>query len=92
MLSGMGRLTAVDRQEESSAIAPTLRMDLSELHKVEDLLNRLRPDIIVNAAAYTAVDRAESEPETAFVINASLPDCLARWARKKQFAGRSFFD
>ena len=43
---------------------------------------QLRPDVIVNAAAYTAVDKAESEPERVRNINALAPGILAREARK----------
>ena len=42
-----------------------------------DTLRRLRPDVIVNAAAYTAVDRAESEPQTVYTVNAEAPGILA---------------
>lgn len=45
-------------------------------------VHRVAPDIIVNAAAYTAVDQAESEPELAHTINAEAPAVLARQARE----------
>jgi dTDP-4-dehydrorhamnose reductase len=38
------------------------------------------PDLVVNAAAYTAVDRAENDSKPAFRMNADLPGCIARWA------------
>lgn len=44
-------------------------------------LARFEPDLVVNAAAYTAVDRAEDEPETAFRVNGEAPGLLARMAR-----------
>jgi dTDP-4-dehydrorhamnose reductase len=43
------------------------------------LLDRLRPTVVVNAAAYTAVDRAEQEPEAAYRANAQAPGVIARW-------------
>ena len=43
-------------------------------------LDELTPDLIVNAAAYTAVDRAEDERELAFTVNAESPGVIARWA------------
>jgi dTDP-4-dehydrorhamnose reductase len=49
---------------------------------VEILLNRLQPDLIFNAAAYTAVDRAEDDSVLAFSLNADLPGCMARWAER----------
>ena len=44
------------------------------------MLDALAPQVIVNAAAYTAVDKAESEPDQARAINAVAPGVLARWA------------
>ena len=54
-----------------------------DLARPQDLLPRLdalQPQVVVNAAAYTAVDRAEQEPELAQALNAALPALLATWA------------
>jgi dTDP-4-dehydrorhamnose reductase len=56
--------------------------DLTRPDAVRDLVSRTRPDVIVNAAAYTAVDRAETEPELAFAVNAGAVDVLAQSARR----------
>ncbi|MFL1406145.1 dTDP-4-dehydrorhamnose reductase [Marinobacter sp. M1N3S26] len=55
--------------------------DLSNPEEVKVLLDRYRPTCIVNAAAYTAVDQAESDPESAQALNVGLPEQLARWAK-----------
>ena len=44
------------------------------------MLEEVRPQLIFNAAAYTAVDRAESEPKLAHAINAGAPGIMANWA------------
>lgn len=54
--------------------------DLGDLDGVESLLESERPDIIFNAAAYTAVDQAEDNEELAHRLNAQLPARLAAWA------------
>lgn len=54
--------------------------DLSNLSLVREIVRKVRPDIIVNASAYTAVDKAESEPQIAHLINATLPSLLAEEA------------
>lgn len=51
--------------------------DLADPDQICDLVRRVRPAVILNAAAYTAVDRAESEPERAMAINALAPRILA---------------
>jgi dTDP-4-dehydrorhamnose reductase len=56
--------------------------DLARLDALAATVQSVRPDAIVNAAAYTAVDRAESEPELAHAINAAAPAVLAREARE----------
>ena len=52
--------------------------DLAEPGAIERLLDRQRPAIVINAAAYTAVDRAESEPGPAFALNRDGPAALAK--------------
>lgn len=52
--------------------------DLADAAALEALVERCAPDVIVNAAAYTAVDRAEDEPDAAHAINAIAPGVLAR--------------
>jgi len=54
------------------------RADLLEPASLPALLDRVAPDRVLNAAAYTAVDRAEDEPDAAFRINAEAPGVLAR--------------
>lgn len=54
--------------------------DLTDLPALRALLAHVQPDIVVNAAAYTAVDKAESEPELAQRINAQAPQVLADYA------------
>jgi dTDP-4-dehydrorhamnose reductase len=74
----LGKVFAVDR-----TALPGVRdlhvQDLGDLNQVEILLNRIRPDVIVNAAAYTAVDLAEENSELAFQVNQGLPERLAQW-------------
>lgn len=55
------------------------RADFDAPAELTALLDRLRPRRVVNAAAYTAVDRAESEPEAAFRANARAPGVIAAW-------------
>lgn len=55
--------------------------DLADAGQVRALVRRVGPEVILNAAAYTAVDRAESEPELAYAINADAPRVLAEEAR-----------
>jgi dTDP-4-dehydrorhamnose reductase len=68
---GFGSITAVDIES----------VDLADADQTRALVRRVRPDAILNAAAYTAVDRAESEPAIAHAINADAPRVLAEEAR-----------
>lgn len=58
------------------------QLDVANKAQVEALLSEFSPDIIINAAAYTAVDKAEQEPELADAINRTGPENLARVADK----------
>lgn len=71
-LQGIGEVVAVDRA----------RMDLADLDQVRDVIRAVRPALIVNPAAYTAVDRAESEPELAHRVNAAAPGVMAQEAAR----------
>lgn len=75
-LAPLGELIALDRHSSD------LCGDLTKLQGLADTVQTVRPDLIVNAAAYTAVDKAESEPELARAINALAPGVLAREAHK----------
>lgn len=52
-------------------------LDLADPASIRRVLSELKPDVIVSAAAYTAVDKAESEPELAFAVNAEGPAAIA---------------
>ena len=54
--------------------------DLLNADAITTLLNQIRPDLIINAAAYTGVDKAENEIDLAFAINAKAPEIMAQYA------------
>jgi dTDP-4-dehydrorhamnose reductase len=57
-------------------------LDLSQPDRIASVVRAARPEVIVNAAAYTAVDQAESEPEAAFAVNAHGVRILAEEAKR----------
>jgi dTDP-4-dehydrorhamnose reductase len=64
-------------------VAPTrARLDLSDGERIRNVVRDIRPQLIVNAAAYTAVDRAETESALAYKINAEAPGILAEEAAR----------
>ena len=71
-LPRLGEVIATDRET----------LDLADAEAIRRIVRATRPDVIVNAAAYTAVDRAESEPELAMRINARAPAVLAEEAQQ----------
>ncbi len=77
-LAPLGELVALDRH---STLVDGGCGDLNDLHGLRETVLSLRPDVIVNAAAHTAVDKAESEPELARTLNAKAPGVLAEAAR-----------
>lgn len=76
-LAPLGEVIALGRESEND-----LQGDLSQPTVLTQTIRKVAPDVIVNAAAYTAVDQAESEPELARTINAEAPGVLAREARE----------
>jgi dTDP-4-dehydrorhamnose reductase len=71
-LNVLGDVIATDREE----------VDLTNPDAIRQFIDQTKPDIIINPAAYTAVDKAESEPELARLINAVAPGVLAGKARE----------
>ena len=57
-------------------------LDLSDAAATLTVLDKYQPDIIVNPAAYTAVDKAESDVDLAYAVNAQAAGVMARWAQK----------
>ncbi len=72
-LSVLGELMALDRHSTPCG-------DLSQPQRLQEIVRALRPDVIVNAAAHTAVDKAESEVDLARTLNATAPGMLAQAA------------
>lgn len=58
--------------------------DLVDEAALSSLLNQFQPSLIINASAYTAVDKAESEPELAFAVNATAPKLMAQYAAEHE--------
>lgn len=73
-LRPLGELVALDFDSK------TLRADFSRPEGLAETVRQVRPDVIVNAAAHTAVDKAESEPALAEALNATGPAVIAREA------------
>ena len=72
-------------------------LDLARLDTIAPLVERVAPDVVVNATAYTAVDRAEDDVDTAFLINRDAPArlaevCAARGSRLVHFSTDYVFD
>jgi dTDP-4-dehydrorhamnose reductase len=68
--SDLGSVIAADRSV----------LDLSQPSTLQAKLDGLAPDVIINPAAYTAVDRAEDERDLAFTVNGESPGVMAKWA------------
>ncbi|SFD42896.1 dTDP-4-dehydrorhamnose reductase [Paracidovorax konjaci] len=75
-LSVLGTVTALDFDSTGHC------GDFSRPGDIADTVRAVRPDVIVNAAAHTAVDKAESEPELAHTLNAATPGVLAEEAAR----------
>ena len=73
-LPQLGEVISIGREE----------LDLTNSEKIGQLIREIHPDYLVNAAAYTAVDKAETEPDLAYSINATAPKIMAESAEKIQ--------
>ena len=71
-LASLGSVTAIHRPD----------IDLASADSILSHVRQVKPAVIVNAAAYTAVDKAESEPEIAMAVNADAPRILAEAAKR----------
>jgi dTDP-4-dehydrorhamnose reductase len=77
-LAPLGELVAARR-----GLGGELAADLTDLGGIERLLDAVQPTLIVNAAAYTAVDQAESQPELAERVNGAAPGVIGEWAQRR---------
>ena len=75
----LARLGEVVRTDHAGG---DFQCDLSDRRLLEKALNRVRPDVVVNPAAWTAVDRAEDEPVMAERLNGRLPGWIGSWCRE----------
>lgn len=76
-LAVLGEVVALDQRGQGGLCG-----DLRDLDGLAQTVRQVRPQVIVNAAAHTAVDKAESEPELAHLLNAQAPGVLAREAQR----------
>jgi dTDP-4-dehydrorhamnose reductase len=77
-LQNMGRVIAADLHNAA------IRVDLSHHLGLREIIKETSPDIIINAAAYTAVDKAESDSDNAMQINGIAPGILAEEAARRK--------
>lgn len=83
-LAPLGQVTTCIRGPQNSDAH--LVCDLSHPDSITRVIEQAKPDLIVNAAAYTAVDAAESDAEAAFQINANAPGVMAQAAAQRDIA------
>ncbi len=78
-LAPLGKVVATTRSGQLSDGSACEVADFGQPNSLPALLDRLQPSVVVNAAAYTAVDRAEQDVEAAFAANAQAPGMIACW-------------
>lgn len=83
-LNGLGTLICASRDGQRFDGAAVEIADLARPDTLATLLDRVKPQVIINAAAYTAVDRAESEESLAHSINGEAVGQLGEWARRHE--------
>ena len=73
--------SALAEQAVAPAVVQSLNradVDLADSSAIDRVICQAQPDVVINAAAYTAVDRAESEPDEAYQVNAKAPGVMAQ--------------
>ena len=73
--------SALAEQAVAPAVVQSLNradVDLADSSAINRVICQAQPDVVINAAAYTAVDRAESEPDEAYQVNAKAPGVMAQ--------------
>ena len=78
-LAPLGRVVATTRSGKLADGSDCEIADFDAPQSLPALLGRLQPSVVINAAAYTAVDKAEQDPEAAFRANAQAPAVIAQW-------------
>lgn len=79
----LGYVLAKDLQVLGDVVSPSrAQMDLTQTEQMRDMVRREQPNLIINAAAYTAVDQAESEIALVTAMNAEVPRILAQEAQR----------
>lgn len=78
-LAPLGKVVATTRSGALPDGSACETADFGQPESLPALLDRLQPSVVVNAAAYTAVDRAEQDVKAAFAANAQAPGMIARW-------------
>ncbi len=78
-LAPLGKVIATTRSGQLPDGSTCETADFGQPDSLPALLDRVQPSLVVNAAAYTAVDRAEQEVDAAFAANAQAPGVIARW-------------
>ena len=76
------RILAEDYPDLDFMFTDIDELDITDIGKVEDFFSANQPDAVVNCAAYTAVDKAEADESTAFLLNATAVEYLAKSATK----------
>lgn len=84
LLSAKGQLCVTDRSPPLKDTPNWFSLDVTDRPAVDQLLEKVRPGLIVNAAAYTAVDQAQNEPALSFAVNSEFPGQLAQWAERNE--------
>jgi dTDP-4-dehydrorhamnose reductase len=82
-----GQLARCLAEQDSQGLVRAVgrdNVDLADVHSIEGVLDEIKPGTLINAAAYTAVDRAESEQDSCYALNCTAAERLAMSARRRR--------